>query len=225
MCGRFERSISIDVIIRNFRVNNASVEMAPSYNVAPSQDVLIIRVGDSGERLLESCKWGFLPSWAKEPAMAHKMINARAETIATKPAFRDAFRRNRCLVVADGFYEWEKREKKKVPYYVRLKSGKPFGFAGLYNYWSSPEGKSICTCTIITSDSNELIRPVHDRMPVIIQADKEDLWLDPKVSDQGTLLELLKPCPSEDLEMHEISSKVNSPGYDEPDVISPIPNT
>ena len=113
MCGRFERSIPIDVIIGNFRVNNASIEMAPNYNVAPSQDVLIIYVDHEGNRQLAACSWGFLPSWAKEPSMAHKMINARAETVATKPAFRDAFRRYRCLVVADGFYEWEKEREEE----------------------------------------------------------------------------------------------------------------
>ena len=169
MCGRFERSSSVEIIIRDSRINRASLEIAPSYNIAPSQDVLIIRVDDKGERQLEACKWGFLPFWAKEPTMDHKMINARAETIATKPAFRSAFKKHRCLVVADGFYEWQKKEKSKVPFYIHLKSGKPFGFAGLFSYWSlEKDAEGICTCTIITTDANELLEPIHDRMPVIV---------------------------------------------------------
>ena len=222
MCGRFERSSSEDIIIRDFRINKASIEVIPSYNVAPSQDILIVRIDHEGNRQLSGCRWGFIPSWAKDPAIGYKTINARAETVATKPAYRDAFKKNRCLIVADGFYEWEKREKRKIPFYVRLKSGKPFGFAGLYSHQISPQGDRICTCTIITSDSNELIQPIHDRMPVIIPKDKEDLWLDPEVQDQNSLLQLLRSYPAEELEMYEVSPKVNSPGSDGKDLIRPV---
>jgi putative SOS response-associated peptidase YedK len=211
MCGRFERSSSAEVIIRDFRINRASIEIAPSCNIAPSQDVLIINIDRAGNKQITACRWGFVPSWAKDPSKGCKTINARAETVSTKPAFRDAFKRHRCLIVADGFYEWEKREKKRVPFSVRLKSGKPFGFAGLYSLWTSPGGKGICTCTIITSDSNELIQPIHDRMPVIIPRDKEDLWLDPHVQDRDALLKLLVPYPSMEMEMYEVSPAVNSP--------------
>jgi len=172
MCGRFERSSPIEIIIRDFRVNKASIEIAPSYNVAPSQDILAIHVDHKGKKQLVTCRWGFIPSWAKDPSIGYKTINARAETISSKPMFRSAFKNHRCLVIADGFYEWQKKERSKVPFYIHLNSGKPFGFAGLFSLWSSPEGQSICTCTIITTDSNELLKPVHDRMPVIIPRDK-----------------------------------------------------
>jgi len=223
MCGRFERSSSVDVIIRDFRINKASLEVKPSYNIAPSQDVLIIRINDNGERQLEACKWGFLPFWAKDPAMAHKMINARAETIATKPAFRSAFKKHRCLVIADGFYEWQKKEKSKVPFYVHLKSGKPFGFAGLFSHWSlEKDAEGICTCTIVTTDANELLEPIHDRMPVIVPKDKEDLWLDPATQEQDALEKLLTPYPSEEMEVYEVSPRVNSPAYNSPDAMKPV---
>lgn len=222
MCGRFERSSPIERIIRNFRIHTASLELPPSYNVAPSEDVLIIRVDDKGERLLETCSWGFLPFWAKDPVMAHKMINARAETIATKPAFRAAFKKHRCLVIADGFYEWQKKEKSKVPFYIHLKSGKPFGFAGLFSNWSLEKGEAgICTCTIITTDANELLMPIHDRMPVIVPPDKEDLWLDPATQEQEAL-KILKAYPSQEMAMHEVSARVNSPAYNSPDAIKPV---
>jgi putative SOS response-associated peptidase YedK len=223
MCGRFERSSSIEIIIRDFRINKTSVEITPSYNIAPSQNVLIIRLDEEEKRQLESCRWGFLPSWAKDPALAHKMINARTETVATKPAFRSAFKRQRCLVVADGFYEWQKKEHGKVPFYIHLKSGRPFAFAGLYSHWTPEEGaESICTCTVITTEANELLEPIHNRMPVIIPRDKEDLWLNPDEQDQDVLLGLLKPYPSEEMEMHEVSAKVNYPKYNSPDAIKPV---
>jgi len=212
----------MDVIIRDFRINKASIEIVSSYNIAPSQDVLIISADENGERQLETCKWGFLPFWAKDPTMAHKMINARSETIATKPAFRDAFKKHRCLVIADGFYEWQKKDKSKVPFYVHQKSGKPFGFAGLFSHWSpEKEAEGICTCTIITTDANKLLMPIHDRMPVIVPKDKEDLWLDPTTQEQEAL-KILKPYPSEEIEVYEVSTKVNSPRYDGQDLISPI---
>jgi len=223
MCGRFERSSSVEILIRDFRLNRTSIEIEPSYNIAPSQDVLIIRLDEEEKRQLESCRWGFLPSWAKDPAMAHKIINARAETVATKPASRCAFKRQRCLVLADGFYEWQKQEHGKVPFYIHLKSGRPFGLAGLYSHWTPEKAaESICTCTIITTDANELLEPIHDRMPVIIPRDSEDRWLDPRSEDQERLLALLKPYPSDEMALHAVSLKVNSPGFNSPDAIKSI---
>jgi putative SOS response-associated peptidase YedK len=219
MCGRFVRSSQIAVIKTEFRVKKALDEIGPSYNIAPTQEILIIN--DEGVKQLIACTWGFIPSWAKDPSIGHKTINARSETVAEKPMFRSAFKKHRCLVIADGFYEWEKTEKKKVPFYIRLRTGKPFGFGGLYSHWTSPEGKTVCTCTIITTTANELIEAIHDRMPVIIPKDKEDLWLDPELHDHDVLLDLLKPYPADLMEMYAVSTKVNSPAYNFPAVIEP----
>lgn len=219
MCGRFVRSSPISSIAEAFNVQQASIEIAPSYNISPAQEIVII--SKKGTRKLMRCRWGFLPSWARDHSMGSRMINARAETVASKPAFTSAFRKQRCLVVADGFYEWRMAKPKKIPVYIHLKSGRPFGFAGLYNPWTSPEGKTFCTCTIITTGANELLGAVHDRMPVIIPQEKEDLWLNPEEQDQDILLELLKPYPAGEMEMHEVSAKVNYPAYNSPDAIKP----
>lgn len=220
MCGRFARSAPIEMIGSQFKVKQAKLTIAPSYNIAPSQDILAII--NRGSREFIQCRWGFIPSWAKDTAVGYKMINARAETIAAKPAFNSAFRKQRCLIVADGFYEWKKAEKRKVPFYIHLKSGKLFGFAGIYNTWVSESGEGICTCAIITTEANDLIRDVHNRMPVIIPEEKVNLWLESDRDDEQTLLTMLNPYPAEEMEMHEISFRVNSPVYDNEDVIRPI---
>jgi putative SOS response-associated peptidase YedK len=150
------------------------------------------------------------------------MINARAETVATKPAFRSAFKKRRCLIIANGFFEWLSQGRRKVPSYIRLKSDQPFGFAGLYNTWISPEGKAVCTCTIITTEANELLSEVHDRMPVIMPRDKEDFWLDPKNGDFDGLLSVLRPYPPDELECYRVSSRINSPAYDSPENLTPV---
>lgn len=147
------------------------------------------------------------------------MINARVESVADKPSFRQAFQNQRCLVVADGFYEWKKEGTTKKPFYIRLKSGEPIGFAGLYNVWKSPEGEQICTSTIITTDANEIVQPLHDRMPAIASPDAYDLWLDPAIHDRALLQNILKPCPSEALDIYEVTSKVNSPKNNSPENI------
>jgi len=219
MCGRFARSSRPDVIIREFGVQKTLISPEPSYNIAPSQDVAVIRV--RGEKQLVICRWGFVPSWVKDPETGYKMINARSETVAEKPAFREALLKHRCLVIADGFFEWQKDGKKKTPYYVRLISHRPFGLAGLCNAWTSSEGEVICTCTIITTGSNELLAQVHDRMPVIIPKEKEDLWLDPDMHDQDVLRGLLRPYPAAEMEMYPVAPNVNSPKFNTPEVLKP----
>ncbi len=219
MCGRFARSSTPDVIIREFGIKKTLISPEPSYNVAPGQYIAVL--SSQGEKQLVTCRWGFIPSWAKDPETAYKMINARSETVAEKPAFREAFLKHRCLVIADGFFEWHTGEKKKKPYYIHLRSGRPFGFAGLYNIWTAPEGERICTCTIITADANELLAKVHDRMPVIIPKEKEDLWLDPDMHDQAILRGLLRPYPSAEMEMYPVSPSVNSPKFNDADAIKP----
>lgn len=219
MCGRFVTDSNISVIKKLFNVKEVLSDVSPSYNIAPSQDVAVV-VKD-GENKLITCRWGFIPSWSKDESVGYKLINARAETVAVKPMFKGAFEKHRCLIVADGFYEWRKKDKVKSPVYIHLKSGEPFGLAGIYNVWTSPEGKHICTCTIITTDANDLIEPIHNRMPVIIPRDKQEMWLEPDTRDNAAMLSLLKPYPSEGLELYDVSTRVNSPKYNSPDCIRP----
>lgn len=219
MCGRFVRTSSIPTITKRFNVNKLFLpEIPPSYNIAPNQEVIII--SNAEERQLMPCRWGFIPSWAKD--ISKGMINARAETVAEKPFFRYALNNHRCLIAADGFYEWGNKNGKKYPVYIKLKSGELFGFAGLYNFWESPDGSVIPTCTIITTEPNELIMPIHQRMPVIIQKDNEDQWLNPVLEDKNMLLPLLKPYPSEAMECYPVSPRMNSPLYNHPENIQPI---
>lgn len=219
MCGRFVRYSSIQELIKEFGVSGPSFDLKSNYNIAPSQEIAIV-INDSKKRLA-LCKWGFIPSWAKDPKIAYKMINARAESVAEKPSFKGAFKSKRILIAADGFYEWQKKGKTKNPVYIRVKSGKPFGFAGLFNIWTSPEGTKICTCTIITTDANSLLEPVHNRMPVIIGKGDQDQWLDPDNNDSEKLRKLLKPFSSEDMDYYGVSTLVNSPSHNSPDCIKP----
>jgi putative SOS response-associated peptidase YedK len=217
MCGRFVRITPIPDIAERFKIKQIFADLTPSYNIAPSQEIVIIK--DEGMRQLIQCRWGFIPSWAKDPSIGNKMINARSETVSEKPAFRSAFNKKRCLVIADGFYEWRAEGKKKFPMYIRLKSREPFGFAGLYNVWTSPDGEKSCTCTIITTEANDAVKPIHDRMPVILPREKEDVWINPALEDKEILLAVLKPYPSEEMEAYEVSTKVNFPQYNSPENI------
>jgi putative SOS response-associated peptidase YedK len=223
MCGRFALYSTIEIIAKEFNVGQTPFGFEPSYNIAPSQ--LIVTVYNEGENKLLQCKWGFIPSWSKDESIGNRMINARAEIVAEKPTIKSAFKKQRCLVVSDGFYEWRKEGKLKIPVYVRLKSGKPLGLAGLYNLWTSPKGEQIYTCTIITTDANKLLTPVHNRMPVIISKYNRDLWLDPNIQDEEAILPLLKPYSSDDMKAYEVSQMVNSPSNDSPENIKAIGKT
>jgi len=218
MCGRFVRAVSIEDIADEFEVDEPSFDLSPSYNIAPTQDIAIIM--NDKNRSMALCRWGLIPSWAKDPKIGYKMINARAETVAEKPSFRSSFKKHRILVPATGFYEWKKEGKSKVPFYISLKSGKPFGFAGLLSVWTSKEKKQIYTCTIITTGANDLLQEIHDRMPVIIQKKDEDLWLDPAEQDADTLLSFLKPYPSHNMDSYAVSPMVNSPANNSPECIN-----
>jgi len=221
MCGRFELHSAFEIIAKLFGLTGGSITMPTGFNITPGKDIaIIVKVGGKNE--LAACRWGFVPSWAKDLKDGYKMINARAETVAEKPSFRQAFSRHRCLVVADGFYEWKNEGGKKTPVYVHLKNGQPFGMAGLYNLWTSPGGETVCTSTIITTDANETLKPIHDRMPVIAPPDKVDLWLDPSVHDKDKLLPLLRPYPDKELELYEVSTRVNSPKIDSKENIQKI---
>jgi putative SOS response-associated peptidase YedK len=219
MCGRLVRITPIPVIAKKFKAKQIFADLIPSYNVAPSQEVVI--TNDEGVRQLVLCKWGFVPTWAKDPSIGNKMINARSETVAEKPSFRSAFKKKRCLVIADGFYKWKTEGKRKFPMFIRLKSGECFAFEGLYNLWTSPDGKQICTCTIITTEANEAVKPIHDRMP-ILPRDKEDIWVNPALEDKEILLAVLKPYPTEEMEAYEVSRNVNTTNYNSSENIKPL---
>jgi putative SOS response-associated peptidase YedK len=218
MCGRFELHSAFEIIAQLFGLTGGARMVPTGYNIAPGRDISVI-VNEGGKKELTACLWGFVPSWAKDLKDGYKMINARAETVAEKPSFRQAFSRHRCLVVADGFYEWKNEGGKKRPFYIHRRDGKPFGMAGLYNRWTSPEGEQVCTSTIITTGANGIVRPIHDRMPVITAQDKVDLWLDPSVHEKEKLLSVLKPCPDDEIELYEVSTRVNSPKNDSKDNI------
>jgi putative SOS response-associated peptidase YedK len=221
MCGRFEIHSPIEIIAKLFAIDSITFDIRPSYNVAPSQNVVAVARNGKKNRLL-SCRWGFVPSWSKELKTGFTMINARAETVADNKTYKSAFQDHRCLIVADGFFEWKKQNRMKIPMYIHLKSGKPMGLAGLYNNWTSPEGEEICTSTVIVTDANEILAPIHERMPVIIPEEKFGLWLDPEVHVKELLLPLLKPYDSEELEMYPVTAKVNSAKYDNPENIMPV---
>lgn len=221
MCGRFELHSAFEIIAQIFNLPGGMFTVPMGFNIAPGMDIAII-VDEGGRNTLAACRWGFVPSWGKDLNDGYRMINARAETVAEKPSFRQAFSRHRCLVVADGFYEWKNEGGKKRPYYIHRRDGKPFGMAGLYNRWTSPEGEQVCTSAIITTEANDIVRPIHDRMPVILARDAVDLWLDPAVHEKEKLLRVLKPCPDDELELYEVSARVNSPKNDSPENIQRI---
>jgi putative SOS response-associated peptidase YedK len=220
MCGRFTRATNTALIAKEFDVDEVSDDLGPSYNIAPTQEVAVI-VSD-GKKQLVKVRWGLVPSWAKELSVGNKMINARAETITEKASFKRAFKKRRCLIVADGFYEWQKIGDTKRPIYIRLKSRKPFGFAGIYENWESEQGKQIVTCAIITTAANALMKPIHDRMPVILPKENENPWLDPRTDDQVLLLEMLQPYPADAMEAYPVSKRVNIPSNNSPECINPV---
>jgi len=198
MCGRFVLVTDLTKITENFAIGKMASDFQPNWNISPRQYIPAV-VQRDGQNIIESFLWGLIPSWSKDPLIGNKMFNARSETVDKKPSFRDAFKKRRCLIPADGFYEWQKLEKMKKPFRFSLKSEKPFGLAGLYETWISPEKKQINTCTIITTDSNELIQSIHNRMPVIVKKELEDFWIDPDNNNKEGLLAILKPYSSEEM--------------------------
>ncbi len=222
MCGRFTLSASATDLIQQFDLASLPSWM-PRYNIAPTQEVLaVVKPSDASHRRARLLRWGLIPMWAEGPAVGSRMINARAETVATKPAFRRAFRERRCLILADGFYEWQRQDGRKQPYYIRLREGRPFAFAGLWERWVPQDGQPLDSCTIITTVSNTLIQPLHVRMPVILASEEYDLWLDPAVQEVDRLQPLLRPYLSEEMLAHPVSTKVNNPANDLPECIAPL---
>ena len=223
MCGRFTLSTPAQTLQQIFDLSETP-DLPPRYNIAPSEAIATIRLpAPQAGRRLDLLRWGLVPPWAKAPDVGARMINARAETAATNPAFRAAFRRRRCLVPADGFYEWQRLERRnKQPFYIRMRDGLPFAFAGLWEYWEGPQGDALETCTILTTEPSELVRPVHDRMPVILDPRDWDLWLDPGVQDPARLQPLLHPYPAENMTAFPVSQAVNNPANDREECVAPL---
>jgi putative SOS response-associated peptidase YedK len=219
MCGRFTLTDPDQGLAVQFNLPKIP-DMPPRYNIAPTQPVAAVRLAhDSQSRELAMLHWGLIPSWAKDPKIGARMINARSETVAEKPSFRAAFRRRRCLIVADGFYEWQKINSAKQPFFIRLRDGQAFAFAGLWEYWQGPDDSTIQSCTLLTTQPNDLLRAVHNRMPVILSPKYYDLWLDPEVQQAAELQPLLRPYPEEEMEAFPVSRFVNRPANDDPKCI------
>jgi putative SOS response-associated peptidase YedK len=197
-------------------------ELLPRFNIAPSQAVAVVRqMPQAQERQLAYLRWGLIPAWADDPSIGDRLANARSETLATKPSFRRAFRSRRCLVVADGFYEWQRTNGRKQPYFVGLQGDRPFGLAGLWERWEKGGGP-VESCAILTTDANELMQPIHARMPVIIPPEQYGLWLDPRFEDSEKLAKLLRSFPSEGMLAYRVSALVNNPKNDVPQCVEAI---
>jgi len=219
MCGRFVLIADPDEIYQQFELPMLP-EIQPRYNIAPTQLVPVIV--NEGARALHHYRWGLIPSWSKDPQIGGRMINARAETVAEKPAFRAAFKRRRCIVPSSGFYEWQQRDAGKVPMYIHLRDQPLFGFAGLWEIWNDPSGGEVRSFTIITTEANAMMREIHDRMPVILKPEDYATWLQAEDVPQSALQELLRPYASDRMVAYEVSKLVNRPSVDSPECIAPV---
>ncbi|MES9991681.1 MAG: SOS response-associated peptidase [Candidatus Thiodiazotropha sp.] len=222
MCGRFYLDISAEEMLEYFGLPFVP-QLSPHYNIAPSQQIAAIKSGENNREFVW-LHWGLIPSWAKDRKFGYRTINARAETIETKPSFRAAFKYRRCLIPASGFYEWKSTNQGKQPYCIRPNSSKPFAFAGLYEHWEGREGEKINSCTIIVTEAKGEVATIHDRMPVILSPDNFGAWLDRDTRDPQILKPLLLPHEFEEIELYPVSRSVNSPKNDTPDNIKPILN-
>jgi putative SOS response-associated peptidase YedK len=221
MCGRFTLSVDPADLKDVFPDFSFPAQTSSRFNIAPTQPVLVLP--NDGTNKADFFVWGLIPSWAKDPTIGNRLINARAETLAEKPSFRSAYKYHRCLVFADGFFEWQSQagSKSKIPYLIRLKSGKPFAFAGLWEHWQSSDGSEVKSASIITTTPNELMEPIHDRMPVILPSNAYAQWLDPLPHFPVDLKSLLVPYPAEEMQAFPVSTLVNSPANDRPEVVLP----
>ncbi len=220
MCGRYTLTHP-EQIKEQYNIVEHEYNIAPNYNAAPTQIMPIIH-NDGKDKHLELMKWGLIPSWSKEPVMKFSTINARAEGLEDKPTYRASFKRRRCLVPADGFYEWKKTDDGKQPYYIKLKNSDLFSFAGLWDSWHSPDGSKLHTYTIVTTTPNELMKEIHDRMPVILERQHEEAWLNPDIEDPITLHSFLKPYNATKMEAFPVSKSVNNVKNNQADLIGPI---
>ena len=219
MCGRFTITLEAADLQQDLGVSEVPSDWLPRFNVAPTQPVGAVL--DARARKVEWLRWGLIPSWAKDASIASKLINARSETLAEKPSFRQAFARRRCLILADGFYEWQKASQgPSQPYYFQRVDKKPFAFAGLWEFWKSPEGEPVRSCTIITCAANPLVAPVHERMPVILSGEAAWQWLEP--ASPEVLAGFLRPYPPELMAAVPISRLVNNANLESPDLVRPL---
>lgn len=219
MCGRYSLFADFKKIEERFGEATFDVEeYEESYNIAPSQMILSV-VNDGLKNRIGYLKWGLVPPWAKDPKIGFKMINARAETVHEKPSFREALKKKRCLIVADSFYEWKRMEDRKVPMRIKMKNNELFAMAGLWESWTSPRGEIVHTCTILTTEPNDLMSTIHDRMPVILKEEDEQIWLNPAIKSIDELKSFLIPLENGLLEAYEVSDKVNSPKNNAPELI------
>ena len=220
MCGRYSLIADIGELAERFEFNGNGLNHAPGYNIAPTQMALTVTNGNG--RRAPYMRWGLIPSWAKSASVGNRMINARVETVAERPSFRTALRRRRCLVLADGFYEWQRIGASRRPMRITIESGEPFAFAGLWDVWRDPKGEPTRSCAIITTTANDLLKPIHDRMPVILPRKLESFWLDHDIQDPAALCDALIPYPAEQTEVYEVSTLVNSPSNNSPEVVAPV---
>jgi putative SOS response-associated peptidase YedK len=229
MCGRFTLTTPVERLADQFEISGEPPDLNPSYNVAPTQKIAAVAENSEGERKLGRLQWGLVPRWSKDPDIGGKMINARAETVAEKNSFKSAFKKRRCLILADGFYEWARNETgsgPKQPYYIRMETGTPYAFAGLWETWEGEDGrggtKKIHSTTIITTDANELMSGIHHRMPVILPPESYATWLDTSIQETEELMPLLAPYPSDQMEAYPVSTFVNKPANDDPECVEPV---
>jgi putative SOS response-associated peptidase YedK len=220
MCGRFYLDVRADELASYFDLPSAP-SLTPRYNIAPSQNVTAIRIGEQGREWVR-LHWGLIPFWAKDKKIGYRTINARAETVESKPAFRAAFKYRRCLIPASGFFEWQASKDGKQPYCIHPKEATLFAFAGLYEHWQGSTGESIDSCTILVTEANAVVAPVHDRMPVILKPEYFTTWLDPEVQSPSMVKPLLTTYPADETTLFPVSRKVNSPRYDDPECITPL---
>jgi len=218
MCGRFALKAPPAELVTRFGLHEC-VDLTPRYNIPPGTEIAAIRQSPEGQRVLHQLKWGLVPNWAKDPGIGNKLNNARGESVAEKPSFRDAFKRRRCLIPADGFYEWQARGKLKQPYFISLKSGLPMAMAGLWEAWKSPNGDILRTCCIITTGPNEIMQPIHDRMPVIIAAEDWAKWLAGPVQD---IEALIRPYTADAMQAWPVERRVSKTAEDDANMILPM---
>ncbi|KLH98237.1 SOS response-associated peptidase [Brevibacillus formosus] len=221
MCGRFTIVFDAETLLNRFDIEDIPFDWREIYNVAPGQKIPAI-IENKEERRIGQLKWGLVPFWSKDEKIGYKMINAKSETIQEKPAFRNLFTRKRCIIPADGFYEWKKVGKDKQPMRIMMKTGEPFAFAGLYDTWTSPEGEKLHSCTIITTKPNEVVADIHDRMPVILKKQDEQLWLDREKFDADLLQSLLVPYDHDQMRAYPVATIVGNPKNDQPECIQEI---
>ncbi|MBU3949124.1 MAG: SOS response-associated peptidase [Proteobacteria bacterium] len=224
MCGRFAQFSPLNILRQKFKIDDASCDFTASYNVAPTQEVLVIVKRDN-KNYLEKQHWGLVPHWAKDGSTGFRMINARMETIATKPAFREAFKKRRCLVIADGFYEWKGEKGRKQPYFISITSGEPFAFAGLWDTWNKKTGDketAYKSCTIITTTASKSVAELHDRMPVIFLPKYQELWLNPELQSSNDLEAILHDGITSNMKYYQVSKQVNLVKNNNPTCVVPL---